>query len=126
MKITAVRTHLLEHRLDTPFESASMRFDRRAHVLVEIECDDGTVGWGECLGPARPNAATVAAYSGWLIGKDPRETEKIWAILYNALRDQGQRGLTLTALSGIGYRALGYQRQTLRCIRFDAAWRSLA
>lgn len=101
MKITAVRTHLLEHRLDTPFESASMRFDRRAHILVEIECDDGTVGWGECLGPARPNAAVVQAYSGWLIGQDPRQTEKIWAVLYNALRDQGQRGLSLTALSGI-------------------------
>lgn len=63
MKIVAVRTHLLEHRLAVPFESASMRFDRRAHVLVEIECDDGTIGWGECLGPARPNAAVVAAYS---------------------------------------------------------------
>lgn len=101
MKIAAVRTHLLEHRLETPFESASMRFDRRAHVLVEIECDDGTVGWGECLGPARANAAVVSAYAGWLIGRDPRETEKLWALLYNALRDQGQRGLTITALSGI-------------------------
>ncbi|MDB5552947.1 MAG: gci [Rhizobium sp.] len=101
MKISAVRTHLLEHRLDVPFESASMRFDRRAHVLVEIECDDGTIGWGECLGPARPNAAVVAAYTNWLIGENPLENEKIWARLYNALRDQGQRGLTLTALSGI-------------------------
>ena len=59
MKIAAVRTHLLDHRLETAFESASMRFDRRSHVLVEIECDDGTVGWGECLGPARANAADV-------------------------------------------------------------------
>ena len=101
MKIVAVRTHLLEHRLAVPFESASMRFDRRAHVLVEIECDDGTIGWGECLGPARPNAAVVAAYTPWLIGQDPRQTEKLWAILYNALRDQGQRGLAITALSGI-------------------------
>ncbi|MBD9539603.1 MULTISPECIES: mandelate racemase/muconate lactonizing enzyme family protein [Ensifer] len=101
MKIVAVRTHLLEHRLAVPFESASMRFDRRAHVLVEIECDDGTIGWGECLGPARPNAAVVAAYTPWLIGQDPRQTEKLWAILYNALRDQGQRGLAVTALSGI-------------------------
>ncbi|MDL2409933.1 mandelate racemase/muconate lactonizing enzyme family protein [Rhizobium calliandrae] len=101
MKIASVRTHLLEHRLTTPFESASMRFDRRSHVLVEIECDDGTVGWDECLGPAGPNAAIVAAYTPWLIGKDPRETGKIWSILYNALRDQGQRGLTITALSGI-------------------------
>lgn len=101
MKIAAVHTHLLDHRLDVPFESASMRFDRRTHLLVEIVCDDGTTGWGECLGPARPNAAVVAAYANWLVGADPLETEKIWATLYNALRDQGQRGLTITALSGI-------------------------
>ncbi len=101
MKIAEVRTHLLEHRLSVPFQSASMRFDRRAHVLVEIICDNGLTGWGECLGPARPNAAVVAAYRNWLIGMNPLETEKIWAVLYNALRDQGQRGLTLTALSGI-------------------------
>jgi D-galactarolactone cycloisomerase len=101
MKIAAVHTHLLEYRLPVPFESASMRFDRRAHMLVEIVCDDGTIGWGECLGPARPNAAVVAAYSARLIGADPLETEKIWALLYNAFRDQGQRGLSITALSGI-------------------------
>jgi D-galactarolactone cycloisomerase len=101
MKIAAVRTHLLEHRLSVPFESASMRFDRRLHVLVEIECDNGLIGWGECLGPARANAAVVASYTPWLIGTDPLETEKTWARLYNALRDQGQRGLTITALSGI-------------------------
>ena len=101
MKIAAVHTHLLDHRLDVPFESASMRFDRRTHVLVEVVCDDGTVGWGECLGPARPNAAMVQAYAGWLVGMNPLETEKVWAVLYNALRDQGQRGITITALSGI-------------------------
>lgn len=101
MRIAAVRTHLLEHRLAVPFESASMRFDRRAHVLVEIVCDDGTTGWGECLGPARANAAVVEAYAPWLVGADPLESEKLWARLYNALRDQGQRGLAVTALSGI-------------------------
>ncbi|WP_163269086.1 mandelate racemase/muconate lactonizing enzyme family protein [Chelativorans alearense] len=101
MKITQVHTHILEHRLDRVFESASMRFDRRQHCLVEIVCDDGTIGWGECLGPALPNAAVVKAYTAALIGRDPLETEKIWLELYNLLRDQGQRGLTVTALSGI-------------------------
>lgn len=101
MKIEAVNTHLLEHRLDTAFESASMRFDKRVHVLVEIVCDDGMTGWGECLGPALPNAAVVRACAQWLIGKNPLETEKHWAVLYNALRDQGQRGLSITALSGV-------------------------
>ncbi|WP_196258502.1 mandelate racemase/muconate lactonizing enzyme family protein [Pelagibacterium limicola] len=101
MKIVDVRTHLLEHRLETAFESASMRFDKRLHLLVEIECDNGITGWGECLGPALPNAAIVGIYKQWLIGQDPLQTEKVWATLYNALRDQGQRGLTITAISGI-------------------------
>lgn len=101
MKIERVKPHLLDHKLDQVFESASMRFDRRRHCLVEIVCDDGTVGWGECLGPAGPNAAVVEAYAEALVGRDPRETERIWIDLYNLLRDQGQRGLTVTALSGI-------------------------
>ena len=101
MKVAEVHTHVLDHRLDQAFESASMRFDRRQHCLVEIVCDDGTTGWGECLGPALPNAAVVRAYAGRLIGRDPLETEKLWQELYNLLRDQGQRGLAVTALSGI-------------------------
>jgi D-galactarolactone cycloisomerase len=101
MKIAAVTTHILDHRLAQAFESASMRFDRRQHCLVEITCEDGTTGWGECLGPAAPNAAVVKAYSKALTGRDPLETERLWIELYNLLRDQGQRGLTVTALSGI-------------------------
>lgn len=101
MTIAAVRTHILDHRLDTPFESASMRFDRRQHCLVEIVCDDGTTGWGECLGPAKLNAAVVEAYGARLVGRNPLETEKLWQELYNLFRDQGQRGLAVTALSGI-------------------------
>ena len=101
LRIAEVRTHVLDVGLEVPFESASMRFDRRTHLLVEIACEDGTTGWGECLGPAGPNAAVVAAYTPRLLGADPLQTERIWADLYNALRDQGQRGLTVTALSGI-------------------------
>ncbi|MFG6179468.1 mandelate racemase/muconate lactonizing enzyme family protein [Halomonas sp. THAF12] len=101
MKIERVHTHILDYKLDQAFESASMRFERRQHCLVEIVCDDGTVGWGECLGPAKANATIVGLYAGSLVGADPLETEKLWLELYNRLRDQGQRGLTMTALSGI-------------------------
>ncbi|MCI4664015.1 MAG: mandelate racemase/muconate lactonizing enzyme family protein [Neomegalonema sp.] len=101
MKIEAVRTHLLDHPLSVPFESASGRFERRTHCLVEVVCEDGAVGWGECLGPARLNAAVVQAYAPRLQGRNPLETEKIWLDLYNFLRDQGQRGLAVTGLGGI-------------------------
>lgn len=100
-RIEAVQTHILEHRLDTAFESASARFDARQHLLVEVICEDGTTGWGECLGPVGPNAAMVAAYATRLVGQDPLMTEAIWLDLYHTFRDQGQRGLAITALSGI-------------------------
>lgn len=101
MKIAEVQTHILDHELETAFESASMRFTRRQHILVEIVCDDGTTGWGECLGPVLPNAAVVKACAPHLIGRDPLDTEIIWQTLYHLMRDQGQRGLAVTGLSGI-------------------------
>ena len=101
MKIVDVHTHLLDFKLDTPFESASMRFDRRQHLLVEIVCDNGLVGWGECLGPAQMNAAVVQGYRARLLRQDPLQSEVLWLDLYHTFRDQGQRGLSLTALSGI-------------------------
>lgn len=100
-RIAEIRCHVLEHRLGTPFESASARFDRRRHLLVEVVCEDGTTGWGECLGPPGPNAALVAAYAPVFVGRSALDTEILWAEAYNRLRDQGMRGFAITALSGI-------------------------
>ena len=99
--ISSVQTHILDHKLETAFESASTSFDHRQHLLVEIECECGTVGWGECLGPALINAAIVDQMRGRLIGKNPLDTEVVWLDLYHTYRDQGQRGVTVTAISGI-------------------------
>jgi D-galactarolactone cycloisomerase len=101
MKISAIRTHVLRHKLEQQFQSAFSTFRDRWACLVEIECDNGPTGWGECLGPSVPNASIVKAMSGRLLGRDPLEIEPIWLDLYNEFRDQGQRGLTVTALSGI-------------------------
>jgi len=100
MKIADVRTHVLEAKLEQPFAWSFNATDVRASCLVEIVAEDGTTGWGECFGPARPNAALVAAMRGHLIGRDPLATELIWQHLYNQFRDQGQKGLVVTALSG--------------------------
>jgi D-galactarolactone cycloisomerase len=104
MKIADVRTHVLEAKLEQPFAWSFNATDVRASCLVEIVAEDGTTGWGECFGPARPNAALVAAMRGHLIGRDPLATELIWQHLYNQFRDQGQKGLVVTALSGIANR----------------------
>lgn len=100
MKIAEVRTHILEAPLDEPFSWSFNRADTRAICLVEIVAEDGTTGWGECFGPARLNAAVVGAFRTYLVGRDARATDAIWQTLYNQFRDQGQKGLVVTAISG--------------------------
>ena len=101
MKIRKVLTHILRHKLEHPFQSAFSTFHDRSACLVEIVCDNGLIGWGECLGPPLPNAATVQTMSGLLVGRSPLDIEPIWLNLYDQFRDQGQRGVSMTALSGI-------------------------
>ncbi|EFL88616.1 mandelate racemase/muconate lactonizing enzyme family protein [Ahrensia sp. R2A130] len=103
MKITNVTAHCLTQKLDgnNRFDSAFSTFTERAACLVEIETDTGLIGWGECLGPNKVNAAIVEAMTPALIGRDPLDIEPIWFDLYSAWRDQGQRGVTMTAQSGI-------------------------
>ncbi|MGE8944309.1 mandelate racemase/muconate lactonizing enzyme family protein [Leptospira interrogans] len=101
MKIAEVNTHVLEAKIDTPFSWSFNRADTRGGCVVEIVCEDGTTGWGECFGPARLNAAIVQAFRPLLIGQDALATERIWQTLYNQFRDQGQKGLTVTAISGV-------------------------
>jgi D-galactarolactone cycloisomerase len=101
MRIADVRMHVLEAKLSEPFAWSFNSTATRSTCLVEITCEDGTVGWGECFGPARLNAAIVAAFRPHLVGADPLASDVLWMQLYNHFRDQGQRGLTVTALSGV-------------------------
>jgi len=101
MKVVSIQPHVLRCELEQPFQSAFSTFHDRWACLVEITCDSGLVGWGECLGPAAPNAALVRAMAPLVIGRDPLDIEPIWSEVYNQFRDQGQRGATMTAQSGI-------------------------
>jgi D-galactarolactone cycloisomerase len=101
MRIAEVRAHVLEARLSEPFAWSFNSTDARASCLVEITAEDGTAGWGECYGPARLNAAVVKAMAAELIGKNPLATDALWLHLYNKYRDYGQKGLVISALSGI-------------------------
>lgn len=101
MRITDVRTHVLEAPLSEPFRWSFSEATKRETCLVEIVTDEGLVGWGECLGPARVYAAIVAAMRPLLLGADALATELIWQTLYDRWRDFGQKGLAVAALSGI-------------------------
>ena len=101
MKITAVRTHVLEAKLSQPFAYSRAWYDTRMAMVVEIETDAGLVGWGECYGPARMTSAVVKTIAPWLIGQDPLCTDVLWQDIYARLRDHGQKGVVIQGLSGI-------------------------
>ncbi len=70
MKITDIRTYLVRPRWG----------------FVEIETDDGLIGWGEPVieGKAATVRACVEEMKPYLIGADPMRIEDIWNVLYRA------------------------------------------
>ncbi|MFQ5997592.1 MAG: mandelate racemase/muconate lactonizing enzyme family protein [Dehalococcoidales bacterium] len=106
MKITGVTTYVLEELLkDKTFGWSQWVTDRRQAALCLISTDEGIEGVGEAFylgGPAKIAAGMISdAYAPLLIGKDPFDNDVIWDFLYNRTRDQGRKGLPISALSAI-------------------------
>ncbi len=105
MKISSVQSHVLRYELDKELGYSQQYYKHRTAHLVEIETDDGITGWGECFGPG--NIALANKYivekviQPLIIGEDPINKEYIWHKVYNLLRDSGQKGMPIQALSGI-------------------------
>ena len=80
-------------------------YAKRSAHLVEVETDEGVTGWGECFGPgnvALANKSIVEQVIQPLIaGDNPMNRDAIWHKVYNLLRDHGQKGMPLQALSGV-------------------------
>ena len=105
MKISSIKSHVLRYELDKELGYSQQYYKHRTAHLVEIETDDGITGWGECFGPG--NIALANKYivekviQPLIIGEDPINKEYIWHKVYNLLRDSGQKGMPIQALSGI-------------------------
>jgi hypothetical protein len=101
MKMRDVNTYRLEAALVEPFAYSQAWYERRGALLVEIVGDDGLSGWGEAFGPAVLTAPIIEFYKSLLANADAFATELHWQNLYNRLRDHGQKGLAIEALSAI-------------------------
>lgn len=86
MKIKDIRTYLVRPRWG----------------FVEIETDDGLVGWGEPVieGKAATVRACVEEMKPYLIGADPMKIEDIWNVLYRAGFYRGGP-VIMSAIAGI-------------------------
>jgi len=106
MKITRVETIVLDAELGKDaFGFSFNTSDRRQSCIVVVHTDEGITGLGEAFfvsGPAKIVALFIEeALAPRLVGKDPTETGVLWHHLYNKTRDQGMRGLIISAISAI-------------------------
>ena len=105
MKINSIKSHVLRYELEHELGYSQQYYKHRTAHLVEIETDEGITGWGECFGPG--NIALANKYivekviQPLIIGEDPTNKEYIWHKVYNLLRDSGQKGIPIQALSGV-------------------------
>lgn len=106
MKITGVETYVLQGLLEDKAFGWSQRVtDRRQAAICVVSTDEGIQGLGEAFyfaGPAKIAAGLIMdSFAPLLTGKDPFDNGVIWDFIYNWSRDQGMKGLPISALSAI-------------------------
>ncbi|NOD28998.1 MULTISPECIES: mandelate racemase/muconate lactonizing enzyme family protein [Ruegeria] len=105
MKITRIISHVLQYDMPEVLGYSQQYYDRRTTHLVEIQTDEGVTGWGECFGPGNVAIANKSivekVIQPMVLGLDPLDKDVIWHKVYNLLRDHGQGGMPIQALSGV-------------------------
>ncbi|MFA3918215.1 mandelate racemase/muconate lactonizing enzyme family protein [Ruegeria hyattellae] len=105
MKITGITSHVLQYDLPEPLGYSQQYYSTRSAHLVRVETDAGLTGWGECFGPgtvAIANKAIVErVIQPMVLGMPALDRDVIWHKVYNLLRDHGQKGMPMQALSGV-------------------------
>ena len=105
MKITRITSHVLSYDMPELLGYSQQYYAKRSAHLVEVETDEGVTGWGECFGPGNVAVANKGIVEGVIFplieGMDPMDRDVIWHKVYNLLRDHGQKGMSMQALSGV-------------------------
>lgn len=71
-------------------------------LVVEIECDDGTIGIGNAALSPHATKATIDTYlKPLLIGTDPMDSEYIWQSMYRRTLPFGRKGIGMVAISAV-------------------------
>ena len=105
MKITKITSHVLGYDLPETLGYSQQYYKKRTSHIVEVETDEGVTGWGECFGPgniAFANKGIVEkVIQPMVLGMQALDRDVIWHKVYNLMRDHGQKGMPLQALSGV-------------------------
>lgn len=82
MKITAVKTYPLRHKLSRRLCPAPGFFGERTSLIVKLETDEGICGWGETGLFPGIRSLIEEHYVPLLVGRDPRAHRPLWRSLW--------------------------------------------
>lgn len=105
MKIKEVKSHILQYDLEEELGYSQQYYQKRTGHLVEVVTDEGITGWGECFGPGNVAIANKViverVIQPMILEENPLNRDVLWHKVYNLLRDHGQKGMPIQALSGV-------------------------
>lgn len=105
MRIRDVRTHYLRAEIEKPFGWSIFTTSARQALIVEVETDDGLIGWGEAGSGTLPRSGKVfidEVLRPLALGEDPFNVNRIWQKAQSTFDRAGWGGgLSMQALSGL-------------------------
>ncbi|MGI9311562.1 MAG: mandelate racemase/muconate lactonizing enzyme family protein [bacterium] len=103
MKITALKTRLVNLPLARPIATAIHRIDSLGCALLTVETDQGLVGESYLftLNAARLKSfdEMLRGFEHQLLGRDPHYVGAIWQAIWDEINPAGRKGVTIAALS---------------------------
>lgn len=101
--------HWINQQVSTPMSKypeyrmtrSSFGLNVLGSLVVEVESDNGTVGFGVTTGGKIGAFIVEKHLSRFLIGKPVTEIETMWDQMYNATLFYGRKGIVLNVISGV-------------------------
>ena len=102
MKITEVKVSTLTYPEGSAVADATMApKSAKGYTFVHILTDEGITGLG--IGKSAPGIKQIVEniFAPILIGQDPYDIEKLWDLMYWAIRSFGRKGVAFQAISSV-------------------------
>ena len=105
MKISALKTHLVQLPFEKPIKTAIHNMRSVNCAAVQLLTDEGLQGESYLftLNPNRlkPFHEMVLSFEDLIVGRDPFFVEELWTTIWSEINPSGHQGVTISALSTI-------------------------
>ena len=105
MKITDVRAYTICAPLAKPWRIAGLVMSEMTATLVEVEADNGLIGYGEALtrlGPSAAREVVTSILKPVVVGEDPLRVDVLWERMFSTMKSRGHwKGFMIEAMSGV-------------------------